>query len=351
MLKQEEYNLSKSAFTGMLQPLPLARLISISDLHLYWTVPFVLSWSLVDALACDCTVLASKTDPAEEFVKHGETGLLADFYDVDRFADLSLLVLREPTVYRKLGRSGAAIVNNKYSLQNTLPSLTDFFQSIARHPLNLRSTISMTRTAQRQMALLYPPAAISWSTDFTMRFTLPAGCLFWAAMASKYQAMSSTAEDRFTMPDFRTASCAAAATVHRLAGRGPAINAGGVGGTAARFAGEIGTLTATAGALTPGAAETATVAAEVAGTGADPLREFCPASEAAAGIALPRIVSAPAPTIKLEPSGNALAAATMSVPDETIVPPVYVLLPESTTLPAPFLTNRPAPVKFAVIAP
>jgi glycosyltransferase involved in cell wall biosynthesis len=131
-LKQEEYNLSKFLFTGMMQPLQLARLLSISDLHLYWTVPFVLSWSLIDALACGCTVLASNTEPVQEFIEHEKNGLLANFYDVDRFAELSLQVLRDPTAYRLLGQAGAASVRERYALDCTLPATVDFFQSVVK---------------------------------------------------------------------------------------------------------------------------------------------------------------------------------------------------------------------------
>jgi len=50
------------------------------------TVPFVLSWSMMDALACGTTVLASDTAPVREMIGHGENGLLADFFNVEGFA-------------------------------------------------------------------------------------------------------------------------------------------------------------------------------------------------------------------------------------------------------------------------
>ena len=87
VLKQDEYNLSKFLFTGTLPPGQLARLLSLSDLHIYFTVPFVLSWSLLDALACGCTVVASNTEPVREVIAHDQNGLLADFYDLDRLTN------------------------------------------------------------------------------------------------------------------------------------------------------------------------------------------------------------------------------------------------------------------------
>ena len=130
VLKQDDYNLSKFLFTGTIPPHQLARLLSLSDLHIYLTVPFVLSWSLLDALACGCVVVASNTDPVRELIVHDHNGLLADFYDVDCLVDLSLQVLREPEKYRRLGDAGEGIIRDKYTLDRTLPQMVDLFQSV-----------------------------------------------------------------------------------------------------------------------------------------------------------------------------------------------------------------------------
>jgi len=130
VLKQDDYNLSKFLFTGTLQPAQLARLFSLSDLHIYLTVPFVLSWSLFDALACGCTVVASNTEPVREVIAHDQNGLLADFYDVDRLAELSLQVLHDPEGHRHLGERGAALVREKYALSETLPQMVKFYQAV-----------------------------------------------------------------------------------------------------------------------------------------------------------------------------------------------------------------------------
>src|SRR5262249_43233589 len=105
VLNQDDYDLSRFAFTGAVEPQELARLFSLSDLHIYLTVPFVLSWSLFDALACGCTVVASDTAPVREVIRPGQNGLLADFYDVDGLAGLALQVLRAPRRHRALGEA------------------------------------------------------------------------------------------------------------------------------------------------------------------------------------------------------------------------------------------------------
>jgi glycosyltransferase involved in cell wall biosynthesis len=87
VLSQEEYDLERILFVGRIPPQQLAALFSLSDLHIYLAAPFVLSWSLLDAMACGATVLASDTAPVREIIRHGETGLLFDFFDVNRCGD------------------------------------------------------------------------------------------------------------------------------------------------------------------------------------------------------------------------------------------------------------------------
>ena len=43
-----------------------------SWVHVYWTIPFILSWSLMESLSSGCCVVASKTPPVEEMITSGE---------------------------------------------------------------------------------------------------------------------------------------------------------------------------------------------------------------------------------------------------------------------------------------
>jgi glycosyltransferase involved in cell wall biosynthesis len=128
VLAQDDFDLSKFIFTGMVPAQTLVDLLSLSDLHIYLTVPFVLSWSLLDALACGCTVLASDTAPVREVIADGTTGLLADFFDVDGLAEKAVAVLNDPTAYRLLGERGTAMVHERYALDVTLPKLIRWFE-------------------------------------------------------------------------------------------------------------------------------------------------------------------------------------------------------------------------------
>jgi glycosyltransferase involved in cell wall biosynthesis len=121
VLAQDNYDLSRFAFVGRLAPDVLAQVFSITDLHLYLTVPFVLSWSLMNALACGTTVLASNTAPVQEMIQHEKNGLLVDFFDVEGFAQQANRVLNDPEQFRPLGLAGTRMIQEEYSLDVCFP--------------------------------------------------------------------------------------------------------------------------------------------------------------------------------------------------------------------------------------
>ena len=124
-------DLDRFRFTGLVPREQLADILSISDLHIYLTVPFVLSWSMLNALACECVVLASDTAPVKEFITHNENGLLNDFFDVGGFTQQALKVLKEPAEYRHLGAKGRQLIKQSYALEKTFPRQWDLFQRTA----------------------------------------------------------------------------------------------------------------------------------------------------------------------------------------------------------------------------
>jgi glycosyltransferase involved in cell wall biosynthesis len=128
VLARDDYDLSRFVFTGLLPTPTLVQLLAISDLHIYLTVPFVLSWSLMDALACGTTVLASDTAPVREMVRHEQNGLLRGFFDVEGMADLAGKVLDAPQAYKPLGRAGVEMIRDRYSLEVCLPRMLDLYE-------------------------------------------------------------------------------------------------------------------------------------------------------------------------------------------------------------------------------
>ncbi len=128
VLARDDYDLSRFVFTGLLPVGTLAQLLSITDLHIYLTVPFVLSWSLMDALACGATVLASDTAPVREMIQHEKNGLLFDFFDVEALAARASAVLDAPQDYKHLGKAGIEMVREHYSLDVCLPRMLALYE-------------------------------------------------------------------------------------------------------------------------------------------------------------------------------------------------------------------------------
>ncbi len=131
-IQQYQPDLSRIHFIGRLPPSQLVQLLSRSDLHLYLTAPFVLSWSLLNALSCECTVLGSNTAPVRELIQDDQNGLLVDFFDVDDWVRRSLQVLDDPPSHVGLGRQGRSLVEKRYCIPVCLEQMQQLYQSVAR---------------------------------------------------------------------------------------------------------------------------------------------------------------------------------------------------------------------------
>jgi glycosyltransferase involved in cell wall biosynthesis len=103
MLAELDLDLSRVHFTGLMSRGDMVAVMRASDAHVYLTVPFVLSWSLLDAMACGCLLVASDTAPVREFVEDGVTGLLVPPHDP------AALAARLETALEGVGRGGDAL--------------------------------------------------------------------------------------------------------------------------------------------------------------------------------------------------------------------------------------------------
>ncbi len=130
-IQKHQPDLTRIHFVGRLPPSQLVWLLSRSDLHLYLTAPFVLSWSLLNALSCECTVLASDTAPVRELVQNKVNGLLVDFFDVNAWVEHALHVLQRPEDFKTLGRTGREAIERRYSIPVCLEQMQQLFQLVA----------------------------------------------------------------------------------------------------------------------------------------------------------------------------------------------------------------------------
>ena len=83
---RERLDLQRVHFVGTLPHAVLTQLLQVSAVHTYLTYPFVLSWSMLEALSIGCLIVGSRTAPVEEVIEDGRNGFLVDFFDADALA-------------------------------------------------------------------------------------------------------------------------------------------------------------------------------------------------------------------------------------------------------------------------
>lgn len=116
MLREVPVDPSRVHFLGRLPYDRYRSVLQLSRVHVYLTYPFVLSWSVLEAMATGCVVVGSDTGPVREVINHGENGLLADFFDPRSIADRVGEVLDEPAAFTALRKAARQSVIDSYDL-------------------------------------------------------------------------------------------------------------------------------------------------------------------------------------------------------------------------------------------
>ena len=103
-------------FVGRVPHPLLHELFRICACHVYLTYPFVLSWSLLEAMACGAVVIGSATAPVQEVIESDRNGLLVDFFDIKAWAQTIAAVLANPQQFSSLGQAARQTVVERYDL-------------------------------------------------------------------------------------------------------------------------------------------------------------------------------------------------------------------------------------------
>ena len=106
-------------------------LLQLSTVHVYLTYPFVLSWSLLEAMSTGCAIVASDTQPLHEAIKHNQTGRLVNFFDHAQLASQVCELLDQPEERQRLGANARAFAQQNYDLQTVcLPKQLAWVQGL-----------------------------------------------------------------------------------------------------------------------------------------------------------------------------------------------------------------------------
>lgn len=112
----DRIDLKRVHFVKALPHNKLIHLFQVCAAHVYLTYPFVLSWSMLEAMSSGALVIGSRTPPVQEVIRHGENGLLVDFFDTREIADRVVEALAEPERFRALRAAGRQTVIDHYDL-------------------------------------------------------------------------------------------------------------------------------------------------------------------------------------------------------------------------------------------
>lgn len=110
-------DLRRVHFLGKVPYPVFMRILQISRVHVYLTYPFVLSWSMLEAMAAGCLLIASRTAPVEEVIHDGENGLLVDFFKPVEIAERVVTALEDRTLFTALRENARRTIIEKYDLK------------------------------------------------------------------------------------------------------------------------------------------------------------------------------------------------------------------------------------------
>lgn len=124
-------DMARVHFTGRIPHEGLVALFRISSAHVYYTYPFVLSWSLVEAMGCEALIIGSDTPPLAEVMRHEHNGLMLPFFDHQRMADAVVDAIANPDRYVPLRKAARRTMLERFDLHALcLPRQVKLFDAV-----------------------------------------------------------------------------------------------------------------------------------------------------------------------------------------------------------------------------
>ena len=109
----------------------LREIYRITSVHVYLTYPFVLSWSMLEAMSCGALIIGSATSPVQEVINHGENGILVDFHSPDKLAKEIINALEKPKHYMQIRENARKTIKDKYELRASIVKQMSLLDAVA----------------------------------------------------------------------------------------------------------------------------------------------------------------------------------------------------------------------------
>lgn len=132
MLQQLDIDLTRVHFVGTLPLDKYRNLLQISSAHIYLTYPFVLSWSILEAMSCGCHVIASNTPPVTEVMHDNYEGFLFDFYNVNQLIEKVEYSLDNQDKITNIRNNARKSIIENYDLKIILPKQLEYIKSLIK---------------------------------------------------------------------------------------------------------------------------------------------------------------------------------------------------------------------------
>lgn len=118
-------------FLGVIPYNAFLAVLQVSSVHVYLTYPFVLSWSLLEAMSAGCAVVGSNTPPVAEVITHDYNGRLVDFFDIEGLVEEIDQLLSNRDLRMRLARNARDFIVRNYDLKRVcLPKLIAFVENM-----------------------------------------------------------------------------------------------------------------------------------------------------------------------------------------------------------------------------
>jgi glycosyltransferase involved in cell wall biosynthesis len=114
---RDQLDMSRVYFVGRTSYDHFITLLQLSRVHIYLTYPFVLSWSLLEAMSAGCCIVASDTAPLHEAIIDNQSGRLVNFFDTAAISDAVCELLDQPEQRAEFGRQARAFAQATYDLK------------------------------------------------------------------------------------------------------------------------------------------------------------------------------------------------------------------------------------------
>ncbi|MHA7872542.1 MAG: glycosyltransferase [Hyphococcus sp.] len=130
MLAELDLDMDRVHFTGLLPRNQYLDVLQASSIHAYLTIPFVLSWSMMEAMSAECAIVASDNAPVRELIENDVHGALVDMENIDAIVDRMDALLDDKDKRLVLGAAARQRIVDCYDAHDLMAKRMSMFEKL-----------------------------------------------------------------------------------------------------------------------------------------------------------------------------------------------------------------------------